>query len=270
MPDDFNYLELVNRMGSIEARLKSNEDKSDRIEAMLNELLRNQHLVSQSSDDRIEKIFADKTEAIKDQLRDSKARVDSLEGGRRYNVVAVAAVCGALFTVFTWFSNNGQESTRQLVTAENTAQRANSDNRINEVKSELTNRLADNKAQIEQLKSIVSGLPEFRAQITTQNSTSIQDRSDQKARLDRDESAISDYGKELRGVESSMGQKFTEVETQFSAGDQLRNVQFSDQQRKNSELQNSIRDLGGKLPEYPHGPFFQPNISQERSSSDGR
>jgi hypothetical protein len=51
--------------------------------------------------------------------------------------------------------------------------------------------------------------------------------------------------------------KFTEVETQFDANNQLRNVQFSDQQRINSVMWTHIPALGS----YPSGPFSQPNIS---------
>lgn len=53
-----------------------------------------------------------------------------------------------------------------------------------------------------------------------------------------------------------------EVETQFNADAQLRNIQFAQQQRKNAELQNALHELGAKMPAYPDGPFYHPNISK--------
>jgi hypothetical protein len=50
-----------------------------------------------------------------------------------------------------------------------------------------------------------------------------------------------------------------EIETQFNADSQLRNVQFSDQQRIDAVMWNHINGLGS----YPAGPYFQPNISQQ-------
>jgi hypothetical protein len=61
--------------------------------------------------------------------------------------------------------------------------------------------------------------------------------------------------------------KETEIETQFNADNQLRNVQFSDQQRINSNFQNALSGLGAKMPEYPSNPFFQPNISQQQKNN---
>jgi hypothetical protein len=267
MPEDSTVVELVNRMAGIEARLKSNEDKSDRIESMLNELLRNQHIYAQSNDDRIEKIVADKTEAIKDQLRESKAKIESLEGGRKFNLVSVAAVCGTLFAVFTWFNNQATESTRQLVTAENTAQRSELQGRLNDSESRLKNELNLATNAVAQIATTVQGYPEFKGLVTQQNSTSAQDRTDQRARLDRLEGNQADMNKELRGISSTSEQKFTEVETQFNADSQLRNVQFSDQQRINSAMWNSLHDLGGKIPEYPKGPFYQPNVSKRGNNA---
>lgn len=53
---------------------------------------------------------------------------------------------------------------------------------------------------------------------------------------------------------------FKEIETQFDADNQLRNVQFSDLQRTVSVMWNHIDGLGS----YPTGPFFQPNISNRK------
>lgn len=57
--------------------------------------------------------------------------------------------------------------------------------------------------------------------------------------------------------ESESRSKFTEVETQFDADSQVRNVQLSNQQRMNAIMWGHIPGMGT----YPDGPFFQPNIS---------
>jgi polyisoprenoid-binding protein YceI len=267
MPDqDVTIIELVNRMAGIEARLKSNEDKTDRIESLLHGIGDKLGAMSQTSDDRVEKIIADKTEAIKDQQREAKTKIESLEGGRRYNLVSVACVCGALFTMFTWFNNQSSESTRQLVLAENNASRSENQAKLNEVHNELEREINQSGYAVSQISNELVGFPEWKGLVTQQNATSIQDRVDQKSRLDRLETNGADRDKALRGLEANTTQKFTEVETQFNADGQVRNIQFSDQQRINGIMWNSVSALGGKMPDYPRAPFFQPNVSQQRNN----
>jgi hypothetical protein len=67
------------------------------------------------------------------------------------------------------------------------------------------------------------------------------------------------YSRE-NSLEVDVSRRFTEIETQFRANDQLRNIQFSDQQRLNSMLWNSST-LGEKT-KYPEAPFFHPDISK--------
>lgn len=53
-----------------------------------------------------------------------------------------------------------------------------------------------------------------------------------------------------------------EVETQFNAEAQIRNVQWSEQQLINAEIWNAT--ALGKLTPYPEAaPYYQPNISKE-------
>lgn len=51
-----------------------------------------------------------------------------------------------------------------------------------------------------------------------------------------------------------------EIETQFDADSQFRNIQFSDQQRTNAVIWEHIPELG----KYPVSPYFQPNISNRK------
>lgn len=55
--------------------------------------------------------------------------------------------------------------------------------------------------------------------------------------------------------------KLVEVETQMDAAAQFAGTQFAEQQRKNADFQNSLAALGAKMPPYPYGPWYMPNIS---------
>jgi hypothetical protein len=102
--------------------------------------------------------------------------------------------------------------------------------------------------------------------------TSRSSEADANSRTDRDDlrRLINGLQQEMAKAETEIASnhseriaKETEIETQFNADGQLRNVQFSEQQRTNSNLQNALNSLGAKMPEYPRSPFFQPNISQQ-------
>jgi hypothetical protein len=273
MPDDVTIVELVNRMAAIEARLKTNEDKQDRIEAMLHEvarnqsdMARNQSIAIQANDDRIEKIIIDRLEPIKETQRDNKTKLEGLEGGRRYNIVATASVCGTLFVIFAWFSNQNSDSTKQIIAATVSAAKSELHNDLNAVNSDLSSKVSQNANNISALGTAVSGYQEFKGIITSQNAGSLQDRIDQRGRIDRLETALTDLKREA----SAATQKFAEIETQFNADSQLRNVQFSDQQRTNAMIVDSISALGAKLPTYPRAPFYQPNISQQKSNGNNQ
>lgn len=68
----------------------------------------------------------------------------------------------------------------------------------------------------------------------------------------------------LKGQQKVVTALLKEVETQFKAGDQTRNIQFAEQQRMNNIMMQMAQ---GKKPiEYPIGPYFHPSIS---SSQDG-
>lgn len=74
------------------------------------------------------------------------------------------------------------------------------------------------------------------------------------------EKDVAELSNKFVAHESESRSKFTEVETQFDADSQVRNVQFSNQQRLNAIMWNHITGLGT----YPEGPFFQPNISNRK------
>ena len=66
--------------------------------------------------------------------------------------------------------------------------------------------------------------------------------------------------KNFAAYESQSKSSFREIETQFDADSQFRNIQFSDLQRKTNIIWDHIPALGA----YPEAPFFQPNISNRK------
>lgn len=59
-----------------------------------------------------------------------------------------------------------------------------------------------------------------------------------------------------------------EIETQFDADSQLRNVQWSAFQRRMNDFQNALADLGAKIPHVTGNPYFQPNIANRRHDQE--
>lgn len=55
--------------------------------------------------------------------------------------------------------------------------------------------------------------------------------------------------------------QLTEIETQFDASAQELGIQFANQQRTNSVIWDALSDSGAKMPKYPGGPYYFPNIS---------
>lgn len=62
--------------------------------------------------------------------------------------------------------------------------------------------------------------------------------------------------------------KFKEVETQFRANDEARNVQFAEQQRNNANIQNSLNAIKAPMPTAPSGPFYHPHIGQNHDGDN--
>lgn len=66
----------------------------------------------------------------------------------------------------------------------------------------------------------------------------------------------------LEGTDQATGQALREVETQFRASDEIRNIQFANQQRQNQNFQSTLSSLGAKVPNAPDGPYYYPHIAQ--------
>lgn len=101
-------------------------------------------------------------------------------------------------------------------------------------------------------------------------------QADANSKTDRDqlnlrvralEASLATESSERNREDARTEAKLTEVETQFSAVEQQRNTQFSEQQRLNSMVFGALSGLNAKFPEYPRAPFFQPNISQQAALS---
>lgn len=57
-------------------------------------------------------------------------------------------------------------------------------------------------------------------------------------------------------------EKLKEIETQFRASDETRNLQHVTIQRKLAELQDSLYEMKGPMPKYPNNPFYEPHIAK--------
>lgn len=84
----------------------------------------------------------------------------------------------------------------------------------------------------------------------------------QNSRINEDQTGdIAALAKALAADHSSRTANEREIETQFDADGQLRNVQWSTFMRKMNEFQNALADLGAKIPHVTGNPYYQPNIS---------
>lgn len=260
---------IISRIATLEARFGAMEQKTDRIENLLTQILNKANESRESADARQEKLIIDKLEPVKDIIRSDRTKIENLESGKRFNFATVAVVGALLFTIFTYYNSQQAEALKQLVTVQSTGLKSEFMSIDNGTKTELTAAIGQNRADISGLKSIVekhsaedADYQAFKGLVTSQNAISITDRADKGKELEDIKSEAHTLAKEVTALSNSVLQKFTEVETQFNADGQLRNVQFSEQQRLNATHQNALHDLGAKLSEYPSAPFFQPNISQ--------
>lgn len=261
-------MQLVGRVATMETRFDAIEVKTDRIEQLLTELVKDQSAIPQSTDDRTEKIINDRLEGIKDTQRENKTRIEGLEGSRKYNLVTIASVFGAVFTAFIWFNNQGQEAVKEQIFSQGTVQKAQFENELNQVKTELAGTIAADKTGIAELFARANTLDTdnrdyeaFKSVVTQQNYTSIKDREDQQRQLNELTSRSVDNTRTIASNDASYTAKLIEIETQFRADAQARNIQFAEQSRQNGNFQNTLRDLGGKMPEASHNPFYFPDIS---------
>jgi hypothetical protein len=255
---------LSGRITVLETRFTQFEQQVSQVQSTLNKLLEGQTHASQSSDDRVEKIVADKLESIKDQQREYKTKIEGLESGKRYNLVGIAVVFGALFAVFTYFSSQSTDSTRQLIASESNLQKLQFANLL----SGITNDIAPLKTAAAKQVSDEGDYQNFKGLVTQQNTISIQQRSDAAEAIKALTASLANLSNQTNSWISESKQKAAEIETQFYLDGQARNLQVSDQQRLNSLMWNAIKDIpGAKIPVYPVGPYFQPNVSKQGDAS---
>lgn len=98
--------------------------------------------------------------------------------------------------------------------------------------------------------------------ILSQNQSSIDDRVNLNKNLDSLKDRIASLAASQAADHAERTTHEIEIETQFDADSQLRNLQFAEQQRVNKTIWEQNKHLGA----YANGPFFFPNIS----SRDGK
>jgi hypothetical protein len=173
-----------------------------------------------------------------------------------------------MFAIFTWYTTQQADAAKASIEAHTGAVRNEISSKDANIRTQLASDIAQNQAEISGLKALVdrratqdSDYQSFKALVTAQNATSIIEQTDKGKLIGDMQTGLSGLTKDVAAITARADQKFASIETQFYAYGQMRNIQFSDQQRINAMHQNSLHDLGAKLPEYPVGPFYQPNIS---------
>lgn len=114
--------------------------------------------------------------------------------------------------------------------------------------------------------SIVNArLTEDMGTVKAQNADSKRDRDDKGKAIDAIINVQTDLLKTMAREQSLRVAHEREIETQFDADSQLRNVQWATIMRKQAELQNALHESGAKMPAVIDGPFYFPNISNRKS-----
>ena len=101
----------------------------------------------------------------------------------------------------------------------------------------------------------------------SQNQVSIDDRLNLNKVVDSLKDKISTLATAQAADHADRSAHETEIETQFDADNQLRNIQFADQQRVNHTLWEQHKKTLGT---YPDAPFYFPNISLRGGKSATR
>jgi hypothetical protein len=91
----------------------------------------------------------------------------------------------------------------------------------------------------------------------------------QNSRINENQTGdIAHLAKMLASDHSERTANEREIETQFDADSQLRNIQWSAFQRRMNDFQNALADLGAKIPHVTGNPYFQPNIANRRHDQE--
>lgn len=98
--------------------------------------------------------------------------------------------------------------------------------------------------------------------VKEQNAASLKDREELNSKVSKNSQDISKLDTEVAANNARYATKLIEIETQFAADAQSRNIQFANQQRLNSNFQNALSAMGAKIPPYPFAPFYNPDISR--------
>lgn len=136
------------------------------------------------------------------------------------------------------------------------------ENTISPVQQEVAGMVAvisNNKAVNEKLIETVGKIRTDLDTNTARDEVSQMDRVKLNQRSDKAE----DHLAKLETDNQVITAKLTEVETQFSASDEIRNLQFADIKRTEAILWNSQHGVN----EYPSGPYYFPHISNRDGSN---
>lgn len=97
--------------------------------------------------------------------------------------------------------------------------------------------------------------------LKSQSAASMQDRNDMRIAIAKLLDAQALLMRDFAADHSERQANEREIETQFDADSQLRNVQWATIMRALTGHQNALHELGAVIPEIQDGPFYFPNIS---------
>jgi hypothetical protein len=95
-----------------------------------------------------------------------------------------------------------------------------------------------------------------------QNATSIKDRQELNVQVLAMERNYSDVKAQIAGMTARYDAKLIEIETQFRADAQARNIQYAQLARTEQMMQSALHESGAKIPAPTPGPYYFPDISQ--------
>lgn len=135
---------------------------------------------------------------------------------------------------------------------------------VSSITRPISDRANDAKLVADSAIAVTTRNTENLTKVNAENATSIQDRGDKQKAIDGLVITTTNLLSKVDSMNAAMNTSLAEVETQIDGTAQMLNIQWATQQRKDSDFQNALHDMGAKIPTSPNGPWFFPNISSRK------
>src|SRR5882724_3005837 len=170
--------------------------------------------------------------------------------GRRWLIIVLVGLVGAVITVISFFGSSIKDSTLSLTRFE---------------KQPLEQNVATLTTLTSNLVQSVTALQSWSNKIDSQNAVSITDRLELNRRQLATFDAQAETARELAALKSEISSKFQELDSKFMAEEQINSAATTDLWRVSSVLWNTLSSMGAKLPTQPTAPYFTPSLSGKGS-----